>query len=91
MRENLLTGIALCEMVSPDRNMLIAIMLYRMASAGALTPEKITEIWDEDVSRLVNGLMKVSTLYGKQTVVKSDNFRRLLMALADDILSLIHI
>lgn len=85
MRENLLTGIALCEMVSPDRNMLIAIMLYRMASAGALTPEKITEIWDEDVSRLVNGLMKVSTLYGKQTVVKSDNFRRLLMALADDI------
>ncbi|MDE6377597.1 MAG: HD domain-containing protein, partial [Duncaniella sp.] len=46
---------------------------------------RVRELWDEDVEKLVNGLIKVSSLYGKQTVVKTDNFRRLLMALADDI------
>lgn len=83
--ESLRTGIALCEMVSPDRNMLIAVMLYQLAGAGAVTSEQIAELWEPDVATLVGGLTKVSNLYGKQTVVKTDNFRRLLMALADDI------
>ena len=85
LRESLLTGIALCEMVSPDRNMLVAIMLYQLAAAGFTPSRPIAETWDADVALLVDGLVKVSTLYGKQTVVKTDNFRRLLMALADDI------
>ena len=79
------TCIALCEMVSPDRNMIIATMVYNLCAAGVLDIERVGQLWDADVARLVNGLMKVSTLYGKQTVVKTDNFRRLLMALADDI------
>lgn len=83
--ESLNAGVALCEMVSPDRNMLIAVMLYQLAAMGAVSLERITSAWDADVAHLVEGLMKVSTLYGKQTVVKTDNFRRLLMALADDI------
>lgn len=83
--ESLRTGIALCEMVSPDRNMLLAVMLYQLAGAGTVTTEQISELWEPDVATLVGGLTKVSSLYGKQTVVKTDNFRRLLMALADDI------
>ncbi|MDE6395496.1 MAG: HD domain-containing protein, partial [Duncaniella sp.] len=79
------TCIALCEMVSPDRNMIIATLVYSLCAAGVLEMERVEQLWDADVARLVNGLMKVSTLYGKQTVVKTDNFRRLLMALADDI------
>lgn len=79
------TCIALCEMVSPDRNMIIATLVYNLCAAGVLEQERVEQLWDADVARLVNGLMKVSTLYGKQTVVKTDNFRRLLMALADDI------
>ncbi|WP_438589840.1 hypothetical protein [Duncaniella muris] len=39
----------------------------------------------EDVEHMVGGLIKVSTLYGKQGVVKTDNFRRLLMTFAEDI------
>ena len=79
------TCIALCEMVSPDRNMIIATLVYNLCSAGSLEVQHVERLWDTDVARLVTGLMKVSTLYGKQTVVKTDNFRRLLMALADDI------
>ncbi len=83
--ESLSAAIALCEMVSADRNMILAIMLYRLAAAGGVTLARITEVWEQDVATLVDGLIKVSTLYGKQTVVKTDNFRRLLMALAEDI------
>ena len=79
------TCIALCEMVSPDRNMIVATLIYNLCAAGTLEISRIEELWDADVAHLVTGLMKVTTLYGKQTVVKTDNFRRLLMALADDI------
>lgn len=79
------TCIALCEMVSPDRNMIVATLIYNLCAAGVLDINRIEELWDADVAHLVTGLMKVTTLYGKQTVVKTDNFRRLLMALADDI------
>ncbi len=79
------TSIALCQMVSPDRNMIIATMIYELCVLELLKPEEISRLWGDDVARMVNGLMKVSTLYGKQGVVKTDNFRRLLMAFAEDI------
>lgn len=80
------TARILCEMVSPDRNMVIATILSGIASENLTAfNSHITSQWGEDVARLVSGLQKVSTLYGKQTVVKTDNFRHLLMALAEDI------
>ncbi|MDE7159235.1 MAG: HD domain-containing protein, partial [Muribaculaceae bacterium] len=85
VRQSIDTAAALCEMVSPDRNMLLAILLYQLAAAEGTTIEEISKLWDADVAHLVDGLIKVSRLYGKQTVVKTENFRRLLMALADDI------
>ena len=85
VRQTVLTGIALCDMVSPDRNMLVALLTYQLVMAGGESAEHVRETWGDDVAHLVEGLIKVSQLYGKQTVVKTDNFRRLLMALADDI------
>lgn len=85
LRRSLETCISLCEMVSPDRNMIVANLIYNLCAAGVIDITRVEQLWDADVAHLVNGLMKVSTLYGKQTVVKTDNFRRLLMALADDI------
>lgn len=79
------TSIALCRMVSPDRNMIIATMIHGLCVLELLSMDEVTRIWGEDVARMVNGLMKVSTLYGKQGVVKTDNFRRLLMTFAEDI------
>ncbi len=79
------TAVALCRMVSPDRNMIIATMIYGLCVLEFLSLEDVTKIWGDDVARMVTGLMKVSTLYGKQGVVKTDNFRRLLMTFAEDI------
>ncbi len=79
------TSIALCKMVSPDRNMIIATMIYELCALDFLKMENVKRTWGDDIVLLVNGLLKVSTLYGKQGVVKTDNFRRLLMTFAEDI------
>lgn len=79
------TALVFCRMVSPDRNMIIATLLYELCVEERIEIDKINELWGEDVVKLINGLVKVSTLYGKQGVVKTDNFRRLLMTFAEDI------
>ena len=39
----------------------------------------------DDIAKMVRGLLKVSTLYQRGAAVESENFRRLLMAFAEDI------
>lgn len=79
------TAVALCEKVSPDRNMVIAIMLYNLAKPEFISDSELTDRWGEDVTKLLVGLRKVSTLYSKQAAVESDNFRKLLLTFANDI------
>lgn len=84
---DLATAVAFCERVSPDRNIVIALLAYRLCSVGAMTSDKVVKEWGDDVGMLVRGLTKVATLYGKNAnaSVVSDNFRRLLMTFAEDI------
>lgn len=83
---NIDTSVTLCKMVSPDRNMIIATLLYKLCDSQYLSIDNVTAEWGDDIARLVNGLLKVSTLYGRQSgVVKTDNFRKLLMTFAEDI------
>ena len=82
---NLNTSVTLCEMVSPDRNMILAIMLHDLIVEEVMTVQDAIEQWGEDVGRMLTGLQKVSTLYGSHGVVKTDNFRKLLMTFAEDI------
>ena len=84
---DLATAVTFCERVSPDRNIVIALLAYRLCSVGAMTSDKVEKEWGGDVGKLVRGLTKVATLYGKNAnaSVVSDNFRRLLMTFAEDI------
>lgn len=74
-----------CRRVSPNRNVIIAILLYNLCDGEFLTLEKIKEQWSDDVAKMVKGLLNVASLYSRGTVPESENFRRLLMAFADDI------
>lgn len=85
LTHNLATACALCECVSPDRNMVIAILLGDLCRKNYLTVESVTQQWGDDIGRLVKGLVKVSTLYEKSPSVESDNFRNLLLTFAEDI------
>ena len=82
---NLQTMQALAQSLSPDREMGIAIMLRTIVASGENSIEKISEDWGDDIAHIVNGLIKVSSLYSHRAAVESDNFRRLLMTFADDI------
>lgn len=79
------TATALCQSVSPDRNMVIAILLYGLCRNEFLNVEQIEAEWNEDIAKLVRGLLKVSALYKKRPSVESDNFRNLLLTFAEDI------
>ena len=81
----LLTANALCSRVSADRNMVIAVLLYPICLSEHATTEQISSLWGDDIAKMVGGLLKVSTLYQRGAAVESENFRRLLMAFAEDI------
>lgn len=82
---HLVTAQTLCEKVSPDRNMIIAILLYSLCQEDYMPEEEIRKEWGDDIAKLVHGLLKVSSLYSKQSAVESDNFRKLLLTFAEDI------
>lgn len=80
------TARLLCEMISPDRNMVLTVLLSPLVEAEIISVEEIADLWGEDVGRLVNGHKKIFSLYGHQSrVVKNDNFRNLLLTFAEDI------
>ena len=49
------TAIALCQMVSPDRNMIIATMTYGLCMEDAFSQDQIRKLWGEDVEHMVGG------------------------------------
>lgn len=82
---NLHTAIALCKRISPDADMIKAIMLRDLVEIDNITIEEAGAQWNDNVARLLSGLHRVSQLYSRHASVESDNFRRLLMAFAEDI------
>lgn len=79
------TATALCDSISPDRNMVVAILLNNFYRSSFLDVANVATEWDDDIAKLVTGLLKVSTLYSRQAAVESDNFRKLLLTFAEDI------
>lgn len=79
------TALDLCEQISPDRNMVIASLLFNPCRHGFMTDEQIRKEWGEDIQHLISGLVKVSSLYAKSASVQSENFRNLLLTFAEDI------
>lgn len=75
----------LCERLSPDRNMVVAMMIYILYRREFISKETIAKEWGGDVAKMVAGLNKVSSLYSRHTLVGSENFRNLLLTFAEDI------
>ncbi len=79
------TALLLAERLSPDRNMVAALMLYDYVRAGALERDAVARDWGDDVAHMVDGLLNVASLYSRHATVETDNFRKLLLTFADDI------
>ncbi len=85
LTESVLTAQALCDSVSPDRNMILAILLHPLYSIGVTSDDAIGLQWGEDVLMMTHRLDRVASLYGKKAAVTDENFSKLLMAFAQDI------
>ena len=73
------------EAIEPDHNILLAIGLYPMLSEGTFTIDDARKLWGDDVAGLLKGLKAVDKFSNKNNVVNQDNFRGLMLSLADDI------
>lgn len=71
--------------IAPDRNMTIAILVYHLCRLEHVSENEISKMFGDDVAKMVHGLIKISKIYKKQSVVEDDNFRKLLVTLAQDI------
>lgn len=82
---NLRTSLALCTRISPDVNMVLAVLFRNLAETETMPDDKALKLFGEDVVKLLRGLKKITGLYSHHASVETDNFRRLLMTFADDI------
>ena len=79
------TALLFAEKVDPDHNILLAILLFPLCEAGVLTPDQAAAQWGEDTGALLAGLMKVVRFSSRNAAVSQENFRGLLISLAEDI------
>lgn len=85
VNHSLATADLLCRAISPDRNMILAILLEPFVRCGAILIDDASKAWSEDVASLIRGLLKVGELYSRGASVEDENFRKLLLTFAEDI------
>ncbi len=79
------SAILFTEEVDADHNILVAILLHPLIEDGVIGIADIRKEWGEDVASLVVGMSSVIRFSNKNSVVNQDNFRGLMLSLADDI------
>ena len=79
------TAVLFAEAIEPDHNILLAIGLYPLITENLITIDEVEKEWGEDVVGLLKGLLAVDKFSNKNNVVNQDNFRGLMLSLADDI------
>lgn len=79
------TAALFARMIDPDRNILLAIVLSVPFETGSVSADHIRRRWGDDVAWLVESYAKVSKFASRSTSVSQDNFRGLLISLAEDI------
>lgn len=78
-------AVTFAEMVDPDRNILLSILLEPGLRQGIKSPEEIERKWGSDVTALHQGLGEVERFADRNSATNQDNFRGLILALAHDI------
>lgn len=67
------------------RASIISAALYEVILNAEIPENKIKELFGETTALICQGLVKVRELYGKQSAVENDNFRKLLFTFAKDV------
>ncbi len=60
-------------------------LLHDVVEDTDYTLEDISEYFDEEVSRIIDGLTKISDIFDQTTSIQAENFRKMLLTLSDDV------
>ncbi len=60
-------------------------LLHDVVEDTDYTLEDISAHFDEEVSRIIDGLTKISDIFDQTTSVQAENFRKMLLTLSDDV------
>ena len=66
------------------REITISILLNRCVLAGAITMQEVSERFGSNVTNILSSLAQINALHAKSPTVESENFRNLLLSLAND-------
>lgn len=83
--QTLRTAVLFADKIDADHNILLAIGLYPLYADGAFGIEEVEQEWGEDVASLLKGMQAVSRFSARNVAIDQDNFRGLMLSLADDI------
>lgn len=78
------TAIIVADEIGMRRASILSIMLHDCVKSGFITTKEVEKKYGQDVSRIINGLVKISDLYAKNPTIESENFRNLLLSFAED-------
>ena len=83
--KNLNTMAILLHEVGLKKSALVATLLYPLCEDDIVSVDELGREWGADIKTILTGLLKVNSLYVKNEVIESDNFRKLLLSFAEDI------
>ena len=63
----------------------VCALLHDVVEDTDYTLADITEYFGEEVSRVIDGLTKISDIFDQTTSVQAENFRKMLLTLSDDV------
>lgn len=78
------TALILADEVGLSRSFLLGVMLSSIVFSGETTVEQITENFGEEVGKILSGLLRIRGLYQKSSAIETENFRSLLVTMAED-------
>lgn len=71
--------------IEPDHNILLCIALYPLLRDEIINIMDVRREWGEDIASMLVGISSVSKFSNKNNNINHDNFRGLMLSLADDI------
>ena len=78
------TALIVVEEIGLRRDAVLATLLRTNFEGGYITADEVGETYGPAVALILSGLQRIHSLYEKNPVIESDNFRNLLLSFAED-------
>ena len=83
--ESLEVALVLAKEFGLGRTAVVCALLYQPVLQKEITEEEVRNNFDEQVTTITTGMVKVAELYAKNTSIQNENFRKLMLTFAQDI------